>query len=142
MKPANSSIIIRPILRLAIVSVLLFGLSACDPDIYDDNDNSKLFGTEWVSEHGTFAMTFAEPDWAYFHMEGDNIGNGIFEYDAAKGIITFDQFHVISNTHEIFEGYMLNITITDAEVNRNKMTIYFHQIGDEDEYYIDLYKKK
>ncbi|MBR3744316.1 MAG: hypothetical protein IKN31_04315 [Bacteroidales bacterium] len=141
MKPANSSIIIRPILRLAIVSVLLLGLSACDPDIYDDNDNSKLFGTEWVSEHGTFAMTFEEPDWAGFYMDGDLLGSGLYEYNAKEGVITFDVFNVIDDSHEIFEGRWVKIVITDAEVSKKEMTIYFHELADDEEYYIELFKK-
>lgn len=141
MKPANSSIIIRPILRLAIVSVLLLGLSACDPDIYDDNDNSKLFGTEWVSEHGTFAMTFEEPDWAGFYMDGDLLGSGLYEYNAKEGVITFGVFNVIDDSHEIFEGRWVKIVITDAEVSKKEMTIYFHELADDEEYYIEFFKK-
>ena len=141
MKLPLSSSSFRPILCLAIVSSMLLGLTACDPVIDDDNDNRKLFGTEWVSEHGTHAMTFEDPDWAGFYMEGDLIGSGLFEYDASKGIIDFDVFNVISNDHEIFEGRMLNIVITDAEVEKNVMSVYFHELAGEEEYYFELFKK-
>ena len=142
MKLNLSSIVFRPVMGVSIVSVLLLGLTACDPDIDYDNDNRKLFNTEWVSEYGTYAMTFEEPDWVGFYMDGDLIGSGLFEYDASEGIIDFDVFNVISNDHEIFKGRMLNIVITDAEVEGNVMFAYFHELADDEEYYFELFKKK
>ena len=139
MKTAH---LLRSVLSIAVVSVLLLGLTACDPDIDNDGDNYKLFNTEWVSEYGTYAMTFEEPDYAFFYIEGDLEGSGEFEYDASKGIINFDVFHVISNDHEIFEGRMLSIVITDAEVSGNMMSVFFHELADDEEYYIELFKKK
>ena len=139
MKTAH---LFRPILGIAIVSVLLLGLTACNPDIDYDGDNYKLFNTEWVSEYGTYAMTFEEPDYAFFYMDGDLIGSGQFEYYAADGVIDFDVFNVISNDHEIFEGRMLSIVITDAEVAGNTMSVFFHELADDEEYYFELFKKK
>ena len=131
----------RSIIIITVMSVLLLGLSACGPDIDDDNDNHKLFGTEWVSEHGTFAMTFEESDMAFFYMDSDLVGSGLYEYHASEGVIYFDVFNVIDDSHEIFEGRWVSIVITDAEVSGKEMTVYFHELSDEEEYYITLFKK-
>ncbi len=36
---------------------------------------------------------------------------------------------------------MLNIVITDAEVEKNVMSVYFHELAGEEEYYFELFKK-
>lgn len=131
----------RHSLILAIMSVMVLGLTSCDLVIDEDNDNAKLIGTEWESEDGTFAMTFEDLDWAFFYMENELIGSGQFEYNAAEGVITFDVFNVFSDNHEIFEGRPVKIVITDAEVSNNEMSVYFHELAEKEEYYIILFKK-
>ena len=37
---------------------------------------------------------------------------------------------------------MLSIVITDAEVSGNTMSVYFHELADDEEYYFELFKKK
>lgn len=138
--------IVKLFLLAASMTALLL---ACSPE--DNGGGSYKYGvkslvnTQWASSTGSIGMSFEEDDWAFFSLYGEDVGSGQFTYDAAKGVVDFDVFFVISDRdeHVLIEDHPLQIEITDAELtSASTMTIYFHEIGDTEEYAIDFTRKK
>ena len=133
------------LLLLATATSMMLCASSCSELTGgdDENANATLYGTKWYNGDSSLGLEFEKSDFAYFYLDSEALGSGLFSYNASSGKITFEVFHVIAGdpSQEIFEGRSVNIIITDAEVKGNDMKVYFHELSDSETYYMALHKK-
>ena len=146
MKP-----IFRSLLMLASAAALLFSVNSCFlPYDYADNDNSELYNTYWYSADGIQCITFYrlgdslnDGDYASLYYGSELVGSGLFEYDDPSGMVTFDSFFLSPAYpgQPTIAGNSLSVEITDARiVSDGVMNLYWHEIYDSREYYLELYR--
>ena len=98
------------------------------------NDNYQLYGSEWSTEDTAQGLKFYNDDSVLFFWE---LGRqaGTYDYNASIGIVELSGLHVtlLGETAEF----------TAAEVfNDGTMKLYWHYLGQSENYYTLLYKRR
>lgn len=133
----------RTLFMLACFTAITLSVGSCNiTPTPDEDDNAALVGTKWYNNDNSLGLEFDELDEVFFYLDRALTGSGVYEYHKSSGIINFEAFNCIGNPgQEIFEGRTCLIQITDAEVTGKDMKVYFHELSETEEYYMQLHKK-
>ena len=132
----------RALLFLISFTTITFSVGSCTIVPTNEKDNASLVGTKWYNNDNSLGLEFGNYDEVFFYLDQEPVGSGIYEYNKSSGKIIFETFNCIGNSgQEIFEGRTCTIQITDAQITGQDMKVYFHELSETEEYYMQLHKK-
>ena len=117
-----------------LITCFILQLSSCSSLFEPANDNAQLYGSEWSTSSEDEGLKFYK-DNSVLYFSSYNRGSGMFEYDAASGIIIFDG---LSATFPSFTSEMPGAEILDDVT----MKLYWHELGKSANYYMILYRRR
>lgn len=118
--------------KILFISLLLFVITSCHKASLFNN--KALYGTEWATSNSKEGLRFYNDDTVTYFASGYSVATtGTFKYSPALSTIDF--------SHLIIEYPSFTAEITYADVdNDEKMTVYWHNLGDQNNNYMVLYK--
>lgn len=116
------------LLLIAATCAILF--TSCFPIETDDND--LLVNSEWTTKDSTQGLKFFDNGKVLFFWTIAN-GTGTYSYDASTQYIIFSNFTLTA------QGVISEFTSAEI-LGDDTMKLYWHEVGNSENYYMMLYK--